>query len=521
MQLNSKIYVAGHNGLVGSAIVRLLRSKGFNNLVTKSSLELDLRNQKAVDEFFAQERPDFVFLAAAKVGGIKANAEYPAEFIYDNIMINTNVIHESYKYGVKRLLFLGSSCIYPRDSIQPIKEEYLMTGPLEPTNDAYAIAKIAGLRMCKAYNQQYGTHFISCMPTNLYGPNDNFDLETSHVLPALIAKFTKAKEENVTGVVVWGTGKPMREFLFVDDLADACFYLMQTYNGFDPINIGTGEEISIAELALMIKDLVGYKGDIFFDDQHPDGAPRKLLDVSKINQLGWTAQTSLKDGLKQTIEWFDSKVCLPNSSKILKKSLGLLLLFGMSFFSTFCDEIKDDAKKSEKKKEISNKVWPDHVDSERFGGMSIPKEVFDFIRNNLKDGETLLEFGSGWASSQMSKYYNLYSVEHNPLYVGMYETKYIYAPIKNGWYDVEVVTKELPKDYKMILVDGPPGNIGRGGFLKNLSLFNTNVIIILDDVQREAEARLASSIGLVLNRKVEIFECPSDLGNKKFAVIRP
>src|SRR3989339_1363721 len=264
MDKNSKIYVAGHRGLVGSAIMKNLESRGYSNIITRTHSELDLTNQYAVSEFFADEKPEFVFLAAAKVGGIVANNTYRGEFIYDNLMIQNNIIHQSYVHNVKKMMFLGSTCIYPRDCPQPMKEEYLLTDTLEYTNEPYAIAKIAGIKMCESYNLQYGTHFISCMPTNLYGPNDNFDLETSHVLPALIAKCTKAKEENVTGVVVWGTGKPMREFLFVDDLADACFYLMQTYNGFDPINIGTGEEISIAELALMIKDLVGYKGDIFF-----------------------------------------------------------------------------------------------------------------------------------------------------------------------------------------------------------------------------------------------------------------
>lgn len=298
MEQASKIYVAGHRGMVGSAIVRKLQSAGYNNIVTRTSTELDLRNQQAVADFFAAERLEYVFLAAAKVGGILANNKYKAEFLYDNLMIQNNVIHQAYVNGVQKLMFLGSSCIYPKLAPQPLKEEYLLTGALEPTNEPYAIAKIAGIKMCDAYRFQYGCNFISVMPTNLYGPNDNYDLNTSHVLPALIRKFHEAKQANATEVTVWGSGKPLREFLHADDLADACFFLMQHYNDEGFVNIGVGEDISIADLALLIKKIVGYEGNIVWDSTKPDGTPRKLMDVSKLKGLGWQAKTSLEDGIK-------------------------------------------------------------------------------------------------------------------------------------------------------------------------------------------------------------------------------
>lgn len=301
---NSKIFVAGHRGLVGSSIVRALRSRGYDNLILKSSGELDLRDGAAVRDFFKRERPDYVFLAAARVGGILANSTYPAQFIYDNLMIQTNVIHAAYLYPVKKLLFLGSSCIYPKFALQPMQEEHLLTGSLEPTNEPYAVAKIAGIKMCQAYNTQYGTRFISVMPTNLYGPNDNFDLETSHVLPALIRKFHEAKENNRLLVTVWGSGSPRREFLHVDDLADACLYLMDKYDGNEHINIGTGKDIQISELADLIKKIVGYRGDIVYDKTKPDGTPRKLLDVTRINNLGWRSKISLEEGIKNTYNWY-------------------------------------------------------------------------------------------------------------------------------------------------------------------------------------------------------------------------
>jgi len=304
MEKNSKIYVAGHTGLVGSAITRKLTKLGYSNLIFQTFDELNLLDQNAVTDFFKTEKPEYVFLAAAKVGGIKANDDFQAEFIFKNLQIQNNVIHNAYLNGVKKLLFLGSSCIYPRDCAQPIKEEYFMTGPLEKTNDAYAIAKIAGIRMCQAYNKQYGTNFISVMPTNLYGPNDNFDLETSHVLPALLRKFHDAKTENKKRVVIWGTGSPRREFLCVDDLADACVFLMENYEGSEIVNIGTGNDISIKELAMVIKEIVGFDGDIITDTSKPDGTPRKLLDVSRLHSLGWKHKTSLTDGIKETYEWF-------------------------------------------------------------------------------------------------------------------------------------------------------------------------------------------------------------------------
>ena len=303
MLKSAKIYVAGSNGMVGSAIVRALKAKGYINIVVKSSKELDLKNQQAVHDFFNQEQPEYVFLAAAKVGGIHANNSYPATFIYDNLMIQSNVIQAAYEFNVKKLLFLGSSCIYPKFAPQPIKEEYLLTGSLEPTNEAYAIAKIAGLKMCQFYKQQYGCNFISAMPTNLFGVNDNFNLENSHVLPALLRKFIEAKQNNKQEVTIWGSGTPMREFLFVDDLAEACLFLMENYNGIETVNIGTGEDVSIKELAETIMKIVGFEGSLIFDASKPDGAPRKLLDVSKINNLGWKHQTSLENGIQKTLNW--------------------------------------------------------------------------------------------------------------------------------------------------------------------------------------------------------------------------
>ena len=303
MLKSAKIYVAGSNGMVGSAIVRTLEANGYSKIVVKSSKELDLKNQQAVHDFFNQEQPEYVFLAAAKVGGIHANNTYPATFIYDNIMIQSNVIQAAYDFNVKKLLFLGSSCIYPKFAPQPIKEEYLLTGSLEPTNEAYAIAKIAGLKMCQFYKQQYGCNFISAMPTNLFGVNDNFNLENSHVLPALLRKFIEAKQNNKQEVTIWGSGTPMREFLFVDDLAEACLFLMENYNGIETVNIGTGEDVSIKELAETIMKIVGFEGNLIFEASKPDGAPRKLLDVSKINNLGWKHQTSLENGIQKTLNW--------------------------------------------------------------------------------------------------------------------------------------------------------------------------------------------------------------------------
>ncbi|MGK7890621.1 MAG: GDP-L-fucose synthase family protein [Leptolyngbyaceae cyanobacterium] len=304
MQTNAKIYIAGHNGLVGNAIVRTLQANGYDNLVLRSSRELDLRSQADVNAFFEQERPDYVFLAAAKVGGIHANNTYRAEFIYDNLMIEANIIHAAYQNGVAKLLFLGSSCIYPKLCPQPMREDALLTGFLEPTNEPYAIAKIAGLKLCENYCHQYGVNFVSAMPTNLYGLNDNFDLANSHVLPALMRKFHEAKINHQPSVEVWGTGTALREFLYVDDLADALLFLMQNYN--DPIfvNVGTGDEVSIKELAFTMKAVVGYDGEIVFDTSKPDGTPRKLLDISKLKALGWQPKTSLKDGIETTYQWF-------------------------------------------------------------------------------------------------------------------------------------------------------------------------------------------------------------------------
>ena len=304
MELDSKIYIAGHMGLVGSAIHRKLKEEGYANTIGRPRKELDLERQAQVESFFEEQRPEYVFLAAAKVGGIWANNSFPAEFIYSNIMVQTNVIHSAYRTGVKKLLFLGSSCIYPKHCPQPMKEEYLLTGPLEPTNEPYALAKIAGIRACQSYNRQYGTNYISVMPTNLYGPNDNFDLETSHALPALIRKFHEAKIKSNPSVTIWGTGSPRREFLYVDDLADACIFLMNHYDESDIINVGLGEDISIAELALLVKGVVGYTGDIEYDTEKPDGTPRKLLDVSRLRDLGWQPKLSLEEGVKKTYEWY-------------------------------------------------------------------------------------------------------------------------------------------------------------------------------------------------------------------------
>lgn len=298
MEKDAKIYVAGHRGMVGSAICRNLKSKGFNNLLTRTSSELDLRNQAAVEEFFASQKPDYVFLAAAKVGGIQANNIYRADFLYDNLIIEANVIHSAHKNDVKKLLFLGSSCIYPKLAAQPLVEDSLLTGLLEPTNEPYAIAKIAGIKLCEAYRDQYNANFISAMPTNLYGPNDNYDLQNSHVLPALIRKFHEAKESGADKVEIWGTGSPLREFLHVDDLATACVFLMETYDEKQFVNVGTGEDISIKDLALLIKEIVGFKGELTFDSSKPDGTPRKLMDVSRIHSLGWKHKISLREGIQ-------------------------------------------------------------------------------------------------------------------------------------------------------------------------------------------------------------------------------
>ena len=298
MEKNSVIYVAGHRGMVGSAIVRKLQQEGFDRIITRTSSELNLTNQAAVEAFFTKEKPRYVFLAAAKVGGILANNTYRAQFLYENLMIQNNVIHQSYVHGVEKLLFLGSSCIYPKLAPQPLKEEYLLSGLLEPTNEPYAIAKIAGIKMCEAYRSQYGCNFISAMPTNLYGPNDNYDLNNSHVLPALIRKFHTAKETGAGEVELWGTGKPMREFLHVNDLADACFFLMQHYHGEQFVNVGTGEDISIYDLALLVKKVVGYEGGIKLDPGKPDGTPRKLMDVSFLHRLGWKHRIHLEEGIR-------------------------------------------------------------------------------------------------------------------------------------------------------------------------------------------------------------------------------
>lgn len=304
MDKNSRIYVAGHRGLVGSAILRKLRQEGYENIITASSSTLDLREQSRVREYFMEEQPDYVFLAAAKVGGILANDSYPADFIYQNLIIEANVIESARLANVEKLLFLGSTCIYPRNAPQPIKEEYLLTSPLEPTNEWYAVAKIAGIKLCQAYNKQYGCNYISAMPTNLYGPGDNFNKETSHVLPSLIRKFHEARSNDDPTVTVWGTGKPLREFLYVDDCASACLHLMNLYKGNDIVNIGTGKECSITELAAIVKEIVGFKGKTIYDHGMPDGAPRKLVDTTRINDLGWSAGMPLREGIRDTYQWY-------------------------------------------------------------------------------------------------------------------------------------------------------------------------------------------------------------------------
>jgi GDP-L-fucose synthase len=297
MEKNRKIYIAGHNGMVGSALKRKLEKEGYTNFILRSSKELDLRNQSQVARLFEEEKPDYVFLAAAKVGGIVANNTYRAEFLYDNLMIESNIIHHSYLNGVKKLMFLGSSCIYPKMAPQPLKEDYLLTGLLEPTNEPYAIAKIAGIKMCDAYREQYGCNFISVMPTNLYGPNDNYDLKTSHVLPALLRKIHEAKETGEDKVIVWGTGNPRREFLHVDDLADACYFLMQNYDQPGLVNVGVGTDIAISKLAEIVKNVIGFEGDISYDVTKPDGTPRKLMDVTKLSAMGWKAGITLEKGI--------------------------------------------------------------------------------------------------------------------------------------------------------------------------------------------------------------------------------
>ena len=304
MNFSDKIYVAGHNGMVGSAIVRRLNSLGYTNIVGKTSKELDLRNQQSVNNFFEVEKPNYVFLAAAKVGGIQANNVYRAEFLYDNLMIEANIIDASHKNKVTKLFFLGSSCIYPKMAPQPLNEDYLLTGELEPTNEPYAIAKITGIKLCESYRSQYGANFISAMPTNLYGPNDNYDLQNSHVLPALLRKFHEAKKSGNASVEVWGSGLPKREFLHVDDLAEACVFLMTQYDGTEWLNIGTGEDISIKELALLIKSIVGFEGELIFDSSKPDGTPRKLMDVSRLHKLGWKHKIDLKEGIERVYSEF-------------------------------------------------------------------------------------------------------------------------------------------------------------------------------------------------------------------------
>ena len=307
MNKNSKIYIAGHNGMVGASLVRKLQTQGCSNIVVRTSKELDLRRQSDTEDFFASEKPEYVFLAAARVCGILANSTYKADFIYDNQMIASNVIHASYKYGVKKLLNLGSSCIYPKLAPQPLKEEYLLTGPLEPTNEPYAIAKISAIKLCRYYNEQHGTNYLSVMPTNLYGTHDNFDLETSHVLPALIRKFHEAKERKNDSVALWGTGQPQREFLYVDDLADACVHLMQRYDYRDVgefVNVGTGEDISIKNLAELVRRSIGFEGKVIWDSTKPDGTPRKLLDISRIRSLGWKHRIGLEEGIGKSYAWY-------------------------------------------------------------------------------------------------------------------------------------------------------------------------------------------------------------------------
>ena len=312
MNSRSKIYVAGHRGLVGSAILRRLETEGYENLITRTRGELDLKDEQKVDEFFEEQRFDHVFFAAARVGGILANSTFPVEFLSDNLYMQLNVINAAHRHGVRRLMFLGSSCIYPKFAPQPIKEEHLLTGELEPTNEPYALAKIAGIKLCQAYNREYAADFLSVMPTNLYGPGDNFDLEGSHVLPALIRKFHEAKMNAEPLVTVWGTGNPRREFLHVDDLADACVYLMRNYEGGEPLNVGVGKDISIGELAELIREVVGYEGEIVYDTSKPDGTPRKLLDVSKLHNLGWRASIPLREGIEQTYSWFQNESVVRN-----------------------------------------------------------------------------------------------------------------------------------------------------------------------------------------------------------------
>ncbi|MBC8110755.1 MAG: GDP-L-fucose synthase [Verrucomicrobia bacterium] len=307
MEKDAKIYIAGHRGMVGSAILRKLQQTGYQNFILKTSKELDLRNQSEVADFFAENKPAYVFLAAAKVGGIQANNIYRADFLYENLMIQNNVLHNAYLTGVKKLLFLGSSCIYPKMAPQPLKEAYLLTGTLEPTNEPYAIAKIAGIKLCESYRSQYGCNFISVMPTNLYGQNDNYDLNNSHVLPALLRKFHEAKTENKPSVEIWGTGTPLREFMHVDDLADACYFLMQHYNEAGFVNVGTGEDLSIKALAELIQKIVGYEGALTWNTEKPDGTPRKLMDVNKLKDLGWTAKTGLEEGIQKTYQYFLEK----------------------------------------------------------------------------------------------------------------------------------------------------------------------------------------------------------------------
>ena len=315
MNLDSKIYIAGHRGMVGSAIFRVLKSKGFQNIIFRTSSELDLRNQQAVADFFAREKPEYVFLAAASVGGILANSTYRADFIYNNLMIESNIIHSAWVNSVSKLMFLGSSCIYPKLAPQPLKESYLLTGELEPSNEPYAIAKIAGIKLCEGYRDQYGCNFISVMPTNLYGYGDNYDLKSSHVLPALIRKFHEAKLTNQPFVEAWGTGKPKREFLFADDLADACLFLMNTYNEKEIVNVGTGVDLSIGELATEISSIIGYEGQISWDSSKPDGTPQKLLDVSKLRSLGWEASISLQEGIK--VAYADFLKTVPSDSSVI------------------------------------------------------------------------------------------------------------------------------------------------------------------------------------------------------------
>ena len=312
MEISGSIFVAGKGGMVGSAIVRKLQKEGYKNIIAPGSKELDLRNQAQVNDFFVKEKPDYVFVAAAKVGGIIANNTYRAEFLYDNLVIESNIIHAAYVNKVKKLLFLGSSCIYPKMAPQPLKEEYLLTGLLEPTNEPYAIAKIAGIKLCEAYYDQYGSNFISAMPTNLYGQGDNYHLQNSHVIPALLRKFHEAKQNGNLYTEIWGTGSPMREFMFVDDLADACFFLMQEYNERSFINVGTGEEVSIKDLACLVKDTVGYKGDIKFDTTKPDGTPRKLMDSGRLHSLGWKHKTSLQEGLAKAYTFFQKEIAGKN-----------------------------------------------------------------------------------------------------------------------------------------------------------------------------------------------------------------